>query len=97
MGEGGGGDFVDVVFHVNNILILLFIGTAVKREKSGTCPHIPPPPSCSSRPKECNYDMECRGKLKCCYDGCGNKKCVPTDYKPEIGKNSFNAAAVGLP
>lgn len=77
--------------------MFFFIGAAAKREKPGTCPYIPPPPSCSSRPKECSYDMECSGKLKCCSDGCGNKKCVPTDYKPQIGKNSFNAAAFGLP
>ncbi|XP_078356380.1 collagen alpha-4(VI) chain-like, partial [Oculina patagonica] len=55
--------------------------TVVQPNKPGSCPYLPRPSSCSSRPRECNIDIDCSGDLKCCDNGCG-KICVSTDYTP---------------
>ena len=63
----------------------------VTRDKLGSCPDIPRSSLCSARSKECNYDMECKGELKCCDDGCGNKICTSTNNTvPSVGKSPFN-------
>ena len=62
--------------------------TVVTRDKLGSCPYISRPSSCSSRSNECKYDVECKGDLKCCDDGCGNKICASTSYTPRLVGNT---------
>ena len=61
----------------------------VTRDKLGSCPYISRPSSCSSRSNECKYDVECKGDLKCCDDGCGNKICASTSYTPRLVGNIY--------
>ena len=61
----------------------------VSRDKLGSCPYISRPSSCSSRADECKYDVECKGDLKCCDDGCGNKICASTSYTSRLVGNIY--------